>query len=103
MCNGMEVEREVHLDHSGRFGIIRKPSMSGPQDVVFEEDSGGCRRFCSPGRASISATVHLIHCDRFHLKTVGNQPTAEEAGDPSSNAKLDCLMIVDTFPGGVTP
>jgi hypothetical protein len=33
----MEIEREVHLKHSDRFGIIRKPSMSGPQEVNSEE------------------------------------------------------------------
>jgi hypothetical protein len=33
----METEREVHLRHSDRFGIIRKPSLSGPREASSEE------------------------------------------------------------------
>jgi hypothetical protein len=33
----METEREIHLGHSDRSGIIRKPSLSGPREASSEE------------------------------------------------------------------
>jgi len=33
MQYSMEIERKVHLAHADRFGIIQKPSLSGPQEA----------------------------------------------------------------------